>query len=302
MAVVMKVGAWGAPDGSPQDINAESRPQRLESITIYSVESPGVCGIKGFSFKYVDQQGSSVKSAIWGSNSGNPNTIEMREGEQLKLVGGTFDNEGIGSLTLETNTTKHKTYGYPVQGGEFSLPLPQGKGELVAFFGRSDVTLKALGVYVKGSPAKVGKWGAKSGAPRDIRPDADPCKLESFTIHSSERIHGFSFTYLTKSGQAISVPLWGKKAGEEHTIFMNQSEYVSSITGAYDTYGITFLNFDTNQGASHTFGRNPSAGTKTFSVPLPDNGALDDAAAVAFFGSSGDSLVAIGAYVGVAPE
>ena len=122
----MKVGAWGAPDGSPQDINPQSRPQRLESITIYSTEAPTVGRIYGFSFKYVDQQGSRIESDVWGSNTGNPNTIEMREGEQLKLVDGTFDDEGIASLTLETNRTKYKTYGYPVQGGEFKLPLPQG--------------------------------------------------------------------------------------------------------------------------------------------------------------------------------
>lgn len=309
MAGAVKVGPWGASDGSPFDINSQSKPQRLESITIYSGEYFRGC-IYGFTFVYVDQRGKPIKNDTWGRTNGTVHIIKMGPGEHLNHVSGTADDSGITSLKLETNHTKYKHYGYPQAGVAFSLPLQPGKGEVVAFFGRSDETLKALGVYVqgkKGSPVKVGKWGGSSGAPRDINHTAEPSKLESFTVYSSQsnggRIYGFSFTYVTKRGQSMSVPLMGKANGHKQTFSMNQGEYVNNITGTYDSYGVTCLNFDTNEGASHTFGC--YSGT-TFSVPLPDSTTDDNdddnGAAVAFFGSSGDSLIAIGAYVGVGPK
>lgn len=303
----VKVGPWGASDGSPCDISRQSKPERLESITIYSSELPRGC-IYGFSFVYVDQQGRPIPVDTWGNAYGNVTNIKMGPGEHLNHVSGTFDDYGITSLELKTNLTKYKPLGYPGREA-FSLPLQQGKGEVVAFFGRSGKTLKALGVYVPGkkdSPVKVGQWGGSSGAPRDINLGTEPVKLDSFTVHSTQynggRIYGFSFTYVDQSGHSINVPRWGKANGQPQTFSMNEGEYVNSITGTYDSYGVTYLNFSTNQGASHPFGCN--SGT-TFSVPLPDNGVADDGdsgAAVAFFGSSGDSLVAIGAYVGVAPK
>jgi len=87
---------------------------------------------------------------------------------------------------------------------------------------------------------------------------------------------------------------------------MNEGEYVNSITGAADSYGVTYLKFTTNLGVEYgPFGCQSDSATP-FSVALPDCGTEDghykrNGALVAFFGRAGDSLVAIGAYVGVAP-
>jgi hypothetical protein len=308
-------------------------PQRVESITIYSSEYPRGC-IYGFSFVYVDQQGKLITVGPWGNAyPAFAKTIKMGLGEHLNNVSGTADDSGITSLQLETNQTKHGPYGCPA-GAAFSMPLQQGKGKVVAFFGRSGNTLKALGVYVPGktaSPVKVGPWGGSSGTPRDINPRQEPVKLESFTVHSTQyvggRIYGFSFTYVDLNGQSIRVGPWGKANGQPQTVrtifnflfrvllsatssscmhvdvvqfSMNEGEYVKSITGTAQGYGVTSLKFTTNQDVYGPFGT-PSGSGNTFSVPLPDNstGVNPNGAVVAFFGRSGDSLVA---YVGLEPE
>jgi len=219
----VKVGPWGVQDGNPWDINSQSKPQRLESITIYSSEYARGC-IYGFSFVYVDQQGKH-KVDTRGTAYGTGKDIKMRPGEHLNSVSGTFDDQGITSLKLETNQTKYNAYGDPTTGEAFSLPLQEGKGEVVAFFGRSGDTLKALGVYVpgmNGSPVKVGQWGGSGGAPRDISQGTKPAKLESFTVHSTQfvggRIYGFAFTYVDENGQSFTVSTIGKTDGNPQKV------------------------------------------------------------------------------------
>ena len=78
-------------------------------------------------------------------------------------------------------------------------------------------------------------------------------------------------------------------------------EYVNKIIGTFDTNGVTSLQFFSNKGEAALYGRR--TGTY-FSVPLPDNAVAGNPAAVlGFFGrSGGDSLAALGVYVGVVPQ
>ena len=85
---------------------------------------------------------------------------------------------------------------------------------------------------------------------------------------------------------------------------MSPGEYVNNITGTTDGYGVTSIKFYTN---FNTEGYGPFGcrSGSAFGVPLPDNATEDEqdnGAAVAFFGRSGDYLIAIGVYVGIAPK
>lgn len=305
----VKVGPWGPPGGQPHDISSQSKPQRLVSIRICSHQG---C-IQGLSFTYVDQKGDPINAGNWGKFlPGLIKDISLTPGEHLNHVSGTVNNSGVTSLKLATNKSEYGPFGCRA-GNAFDMPLQKGKGEVVAFFGRSGDTLRALGVYVphgkKGSPVKVGTWGGSSGLPQDINTSKnEPAKLKSLTVHSSQfgggRVYGFSFTYIDQNGQSIPVAPWGKTSGQENAFTMNQGEYVNKITGSFDDYGVTMLKFTTNQNEYGPFGCR--SGT-SFSVELPDNSTEDgvdkqNGAVVAFFGNSGDSLVAIGAYIGVAPK
>lgn len=308
MAGAVKIGPWGASGGKPCDISSQSKPQRLVSITVNSTEvAMGV--INGFSFVYADQKGQPINVGPWGKPiPGLDKTIKIAPGEHLNHVSGTADGNGITSLKLTTNQAVYGPYGWEA-GGAFSMPLQQGKGEVVAFYGRSGDTLKALGVFVpvkEGSPVKVGPWGGSSGAPRDINLRNQPVQLESFTVYSTaERIYGFSFTYGDQNGQSIRVGLWGKTNRlQPQTFSMNEGEYVNCITGTTDDYGVTSLKLTTNQDVYGPFGCSFNSTDSAFSVPLPDNstGVNPNGAVVAFFGRSGNSLVAIGTYVGLEPN
>ncbi|KAE8781022.1 hypothetical protein D1007_45778 [Hordeum vulgare] len=266
MADTVKVGPWGALDGQARDVNIGSRPQRLKTITIswgWDFENARIIGI---SFVYVDQEDQPVLVGPWGKIDPQlSQTIEMTQEDQLNCVSGTFDDSaGITSLQLIIN---QQSYAFgSTAGPAFSVPLPQGDGDVVPFFGRSDDTLKALRV-----------------------------------AHS---INGFSFTYVDQNGDSIATDTWGTTTGGKQTFDLNQGEYVDNIFASFDDdNGVNSLRFTTNKKYVHgPYGR--LSGT-VFSVPLPDKAVVgnQNGAVVGFLGrSGGDGLVALGVYVGLAPN
>jgi hypothetical protein len=304
MSEAVKVGPWGAPGGQRRDVNAGSRPQRLKTITVSWASCNG--RITGFSFSYVDQNDEPINVGPWGTiDWAHSETITIGPHEQLNLVMGTFDNnDGVTSLVLNTNQSSYGPYGIAA-GPAFIVPLRTGAGEVVAFFGSADDTLNALGVYVLGKnglPVMIGPWGDSSN--KYIN---QPIQLKSVVVHSTQRIHGFSFTYIDENGNSIPVGPWGSTDQPPQSLPIGPGEYVSNIIGTFDANGVTSLEFFTNKGGTipkKIYGRR--SGT-FFSVPLPDNGVVGNpnrnGAVLGFFGrSGGDSLAALGVYVGVAPE
>lgn len=224
----------------------------------------------------------------------------MKYGDCLYYVSGSANNTGVTSLMLGTNRTVHGPFGCRA-GTEFSVPLWQGKSDVVAFFGRSGDTLKALGVYVSGrkeSPAKVGPWSyLNAGSWRDLNTSNMPGQLWTITIRSSERsggrIYGFSYTYIDQNCQCIHVGPWGSrtKGQEQEFVMEEQDNYITYISGTHDEHGITSLKFVNSK--EEVYGPFGCAEGPAFSVPLPENGA-----AVGFFGRATlDGIVGFGAYV-----
>ncbi|XP_071683172.1 mannose/glucose-specific lectin-like [Lolium perenne] len=286
MADAMKVGPWGPQGGQPQDINKASKPQSLVSITICSSESEDG-RIFGFSFVYKDQNRKPLPVGPWGKidPEHNISKINMDPDEYLVQVFGTTDGTGITSLKLVTNK---QPYG-PRTMARW-LPSSAARQHLAA----------ALGVYVLGKnglPVKIGPWGG-SGQPVDI---TTPVKLKQVSVYSTqkigERIKGFSFVYVDQHVKRTSAGPWGTVKGHENLPFsMSPGEYVNNFSGTFDDYGVTSLKFTTNQQNVHGPYGYPS-GT-AFSVPLP-NDRDDNGAMVGFFGHSGESLMALGIYVGL---
>lgn len=144
---VVKIGAWGHPQGLTKDINLrDDTPRKVVSVSIYSGDR-----INGFSFEYINQIGMTIKFSTCGSNKGMPNQFKMTLGEVLNCVTGTTDDYGVTSLTF--STTKGRQYGpYGIPGDEyrsFSVPLQEGIGAALAFFGRSTQNyVSAFGTYV----------------------------------------------------------------------------------------------------------------------------------------------------------
>lgn len=319
MAVVVKVGPWGASGGEPHNIPVGSIPQSLVRITICSSKAIGG-PILGISFVYIDQNGEPIDVSPWGMINPEQRTtiIEMGAGEYLYVLSGIASDSNLFWLRLVTNQHVYEV-GSPLPAPIFSVPL--GNGKVVAFFSRSDDTLKALGMYVapvQDWPVKIGPWGGSGGETVDI---STPVQLKSFTVYSTEssdgRIYGISFTYIDQNGDSIDVGPWGTTKGHKHTFSMSPGEYLNNVSGTFDDDGVTSLKFTTNQAVYGPYGC--ERGT-AFSVPLPDD--CDDNGTVSgLFGrcrpyrddndrhdndSSGEAmpsyLNAIGVYVGLAPK
>lgn len=303
----MKVGQWGRSHGAICDISRDSKPQRLETITIFSSEANGG-RVYGLSFEYVDQKDQTIHVGPWGSdNKGNKETIPLGEIQHVYHVSGTMDAVGVTSLMFMTNTgAEYGPYGHQ-SGDFFSLPLDQQhQGQVLGFFGRSTDRLVALGMYVligtSGGMVKVGAWGPGGGTVRHHPVHNVPRHLTSITIRHSEgydeRIYGFSFEYLDMKGQTISVGTWGSATkGLATTITLGNSEYVDHINGTTDDKGVTSLHIKTSTAVEYGPYGEP-AGT-TFSLPMKHG----DATARSFFGlANGSCLVALGAYVSTRPN
>jgi len=280
-------------------------PQSLLSLTICSSNALGG-PILGLSFVYVDQNEEPIHVGPWGMIDPQQRILEIEMGPDEYL----YDLSGIASdstlfwLKLVTNQHVYEV-GSPVQPNPtFNVPL--GNGKVVALFGCShNDYLTALGIYVAPLhewPVMIGSWGGSGGTPVDII--STPDQLKSVTVYSTDSngglINGISFTYIDLNGDLIHVGPWGIPFGQEHQFSLNQDEYVNDIFGTTaDGNGVTSLKFTTNPNNVHgPFGF--ERGT-AFSVPLPDD-RDDNGAVVSFFGRTGDSLVALGVYVGLAPK
>nr|XP_051209215.1 mannose/glucose-specific lectin-like [Lolium perenne] len=304
---MLKLGPWGIAGGKPGDINRN--PQRLVRISICITEC-----INALEFMYDDQDGQTTKVGTWGAykygGSGWTThfydklciyiSIDIKPGEHVNHVSGTTNKKGVSSLKIITSyRNEYGPYGKQ-DGTEFSLPLRQGRCEVVAFFCNYGATLESLGVYVRprktGSLVQVGPWGGHGGNSTDLVRANMPNRLQRITIHggerSGERIYGFSYAYIDKKGKKIEVGPWGSTSkGRKREFTMNGDNYVNFISGTHDEYGITSLMFiDFNEDVHGPYG---CAAGHAFSLQLPEDGA-----AVSFFGRAGtNSLVGFGAYV-----
>ncbi|TVU17211.1 hypothetical protein EJB05_33230, partial [Eragrostis curvula] len=150
----MKIGPWGGTGGTPRDILQESK--SLESITVRSTDNYGG-RINGFSFVYVNYRGQSIDVGTWGSaTKGYEDTIQMAPKELVIKVCGYVDKTGVRWLQFKTSTGRKCTYGWCTSSGtgkHFNVPLQQGGGGVLGFFGRADDSLVAIGVYVSGRNA-----------------------------------------------------------------------------------------------------------------------------------------------------
>ncbi|EAZ15205.1 hypothetical protein OsJ_30623 [Oryza sativa Japonica Group] len=124
-----------------------------------------------------------------------------------------------------------------------------------------------------------------------------PLRLESITVKHGEVVDCLSFSYRDREKLPHTAGPWGGRGGQEITINLGPSEFVTEVHGEYGSYyghnSIANLTFVTNRGRHGPFGIVDTSGWDRFSVPIKNNSSI-----VGFFARTGDSyLSAIGVYV-----
>jgi len=144
---VTKIGLWGGPGGSAQDITAERPPQRLHSVTVRA----GVA-VDSIEFTYTDSAWQRRAAGRWGGLGGNVRTIDLGDAEDVREVSGTYGAfEGATTLTSLRLVTSSRTWGpWGVENGtRFSVTAPIGSS-IVGFYARAGTRLvDAIGVYLR---------------------------------------------------------------------------------------------------------------------------------------------------------
>uniref|UniRef100_A0A8I6XWM5 Jacalin-type lectin domain-containing protein n=1 Tax=Hordeum vulgare subsp. vulgare TaxID=112509 RepID=A0A8I6XWM5_HORVV len=142
-------------------------------------------------------------------------------------------------------------------------------------------------------PVKIGLWGGVGGQPRDVK--HAPHRLARVEISGADAIHSIKFTYEDHAGDQHVEGAWGAPSGNKHTLDLEDTEYVTEISGTYGRWGsvssiVTSLKFVTNNGQTIECGSAGSGGS--FHVPVTHGGQI-----TGFFGRVGDLIDAIGIYV-----
>ena len=124
-----------------------------------------------------------------------------------------------------------------------------------------------------------------------------PLRLESITVKHGDVVDCLSFSYRDREKLPHTAGPWGGRGGQEITINLGPSEFVTEVHGEYGSYyghnSIANLTFVTNRGRHGPFGEVDTSGWDRFSVPIKNNSSI-----VGFFARTGDSyLSAIGVYV-----
>ncbi|BAF27679.1 salt stress-induced protein [Oryza sativa Japonica Group] len=146
-----KVGPFGA-GGTPVDIDHTLPPDHLKSIKIWYDED-GINGLK-FSYLHAANKRKLTTTRVWGDDSGSSDEINIEDDDDYvnKLEGRTDGRTKIKSLRITTKNNNNPDWlgDKTKEGDYFSVPVEDG--QIVAFFGRTDQYINALGVYILGTP------------------------------------------------------------------------------------------------------------------------------------------------------
>ncbi|KAK1613302.1 hypothetical protein QYE76_036975 [Lolium multiflorum] len=137
---------YGGIQGTAKDINSNSVPKNLKSVSIWS-KGGNTGRINAISFTYYDKDNIEVNEGPWGTTDGTPN-ISIGHDEYLTKLCVTTANNCVTSLTFNTSKPAvHGPMGKEPTTGDKAFTIDVDPDSIVAFFGRADHYLRAIGAY-----------------------------------------------------------------------------------------------------------------------------------------------------------
>ncbi|KAK1613256.1 hypothetical protein QYE76_036929 [Lolium multiflorum] len=138
---------YGGIQGTAKDINSNSVPKTLKSVSIWS-KGGNTGRINAISFTYYDKDNIEVNEGPWGTTDGTPNVISIGHDEYLTKLCVTTANNCVTSLTFNTSKPAvHGPMGKEPTTGDKAFTIDVDPDSIVAFFGRADHYLRAIGAY-----------------------------------------------------------------------------------------------------------------------------------------------------------
>ncbi|KAK1613275.1 hypothetical protein QYE76_036948 [Lolium multiflorum] len=138
---------YGGIQGTAKDINSNSVPKNLKSVSIW-FKGGNTGRINAISFTYYDKDNIEVNEGPWGTTDGTPNVISIGHDEYLTKLCVTTANNCVTSLTFNTSKPAvHGPMGKEPTTGDKAFTIDVDPDSIVAFFGRADHYLRAIGAY-----------------------------------------------------------------------------------------------------------------------------------------------------------
>ncbi|KAK1613267.1 hypothetical protein QYE76_036940 [Lolium multiflorum] len=138
---------YGGIQGTAKEINSNSVPKTLKSVSIWS-KGGNTGRINAISFTYYDKDNIEVNEGPWGTTDGTPNVISIGHDEYLTKLCVTTANNCVTSLTFNTSKPAvHGPMGKEPTTGDKAFTIDVDPDSIVAFFGRYDHYLRAIGAY-----------------------------------------------------------------------------------------------------------------------------------------------------------
>uniref|UniRef100_A0A1J3G3I8 Nitrile-specifier protein 4 n=1 Tax=Noccaea caerulescens TaxID=107243 RepID=A0A1J3G3I8_NOCCA len=286
-----KLEAQGGKGGKQWDDGADH-----DGVVKIHVAGGGL-GIENIKFDYV-KNGETKEGVFHGVKAkGFITTIAISHpDEYLVSVEGWYDSSNtIQGIKFETNKNTSDVIGYDFSedGKPFALQVKDKK--IIGFHGFADTRLNSLGAYFtpissSSSSIKLPAKGRNEGVSWD-----DGVHDNVRTVHVGQGDSGVTFVKFeyTKGLELLAGDGHGNSLPRTRKFMVDQDDYITSVKVYYEklsgseTEIITALVFKTFKGKT----------SQPFGISSPDISLLEGGKITGFYGSSGDVLHSIGAYM-----
>ena len=284
-------GSGGAPF-SAQDLPSGAR---IAEIRISATDR-----IESVQTVYVLTDGRTVQGTRYGGSGGRQRIFRLDADEYITAISGRYDSF-VYSLQIQTNKKTSPLYGGPGGNSAFQTAVPSGT-RAVGFAGRSGDLVDAIGLactpqnqglgvgtpgqYSTGLYQQTQLFGGSGGSPFSAQDIPSGARIADIRVSATDRIESVQMTYLLADGRTVQGTRYGGSSGRQRIFRLDADEYITAISGRYDTY-VYSLQIRTNKKISPLFGG--TGGNNAFQVDVPSG-----SQAVGFAGRSGDLVDAIG--------
>ena len=250
--------------------------------------------IESIQVTYLLADGSTYVAPKHGGNRGTETYIEFDAREELRKVFGQSNNLVINQLTFVTKSANGIEKKYGPFGQTRVHPFPfEVTGKIFCVFGRSGLSLDAIGFYMASNPIETisspthgGSGGAHFNDPISTH-SPQIVGIRALRIRHGNQVDSIQATYILEDGATWVAPKHGGSGGSESYIQFDAGEFITIVDGKTNGTLVDQFTFTTEKGdgSVRKYGPYGNTGQTAFSV---------SGHVIGLLGKSGNLLDAIG--------